>query len=153
MKMFPPTANPRVFAGLVQLKITCTALTGVSPESLWLLLCPLPSPQTHNRHPQHHEAEPLWSLGHHTRDFGLFWQTGGKQNLTRLWAMVCAGWGARAGEWPRVLVLTLQYLKLSPFSTGTLSPISMENLCDPACKTEGKWQLWVSVARMMQGAE
>lgn len=65
---------------------------------------------------------------------------------------LCMLW-TRAGEWSQVLVLTLHHLKVPPFSTGTLSLISMENIFDPACTTEEKWQLWVPVARMMQGAE
>lgn len=103
----------------------CNPDWGLTWVPMWLL-CPLPSLQTHDRHPQDHGAEPFWSLGHHTRDLGLFFANRKRtrphqsvgHDLCRLWA--------RAGEWSWVLVLTLQHLKLSPFSPGILSPVSGE---------------------------
>lgn len=111
-----------------------------SPESCWLLGCPLPSLQTHNRHPQHHGTEPLRALGHHTRDLGLFLQTRPHQAV-------------QATGKKRGMVLSPGPDPATPEALSLLhwNPV-------PYFYGAGKspWsclQLWVPVARMMQGAE
>lgn len=85
----------------------------------------------------------------------LFLLRGGEQDLTRLWATICAGWGQEQGNGPESSSWHCNIWSSlpSPLESCPLFLWMLENLCDPACKTEGKWKLGVPVARMMQGAE